>query len=735
MTMRRVLAFLFVTCLFLSVLPAGLAEEQMPYAIGVDLTNQVVTVYDAATGEIVRQMISSCGAKNTPTVTGTFTMPKRRNPMDRTKWYDFKRGGFAHYASRIFEGYMFHSYLYNSKREGSVIKKTIAFLGIPVSHGCIRMHPVDAEWIARNCLPGTKVKIYHSGVRDEYLRAILKRRSFVAAEGVSYIAFVGGAADDEEVAYGSNAEIVRKLQNRLLGLGLYSGEITGVYNLEMMENVATLQEALGLPATGRVGKGLWDLLFSDDAPTSGLATTGLGAHGPMVAYTQALLKKAALYTGEINGVFDADTDAAVRKYQNFVGFPVDGVLTDEQRLRLIDMIGELQVRFPDGYELRAWSDPIPMATVSIKIRLNVRKEPSKKSKSLGQLHPQDAVHVLEKDGEWTKISYEDLTGYVLSECIEEYNDYEYHLDYVSNPDPELIAFDERAWAVQPLLTCVDVPVGVGKSGDNMIFYAKRSLDSDIVFGLLEGSTFDLEELEGNWARCTYCGMTGYINTRELTLTTRRALSTAAPEGEAEASAGVNRSGRDVKVYENVSTNSAVLGTLPDGAEVEITLQGDTWSQIRFGDGMGFVENASLEPGTISPALRVYRESVIDYLSRTGSIEGASPADNTSAIVAAIRAEESIPEVNLDAEDADDVEEYIPWGNVGDDFTGSGEAEDLADVDFNGGFAGNDDFIGAEDFDDEAAGASESEDIAEDDAEIDTSSARAIFDAADQEYGD
>ena len=83
------------------------------------------------------------------------------------------------------------------------------------------------------------------------------------------------------------------------------------------------------------------LLFSEDAPTCDLSDVSVGASGPMVSYVQALLKKASLYEGEITGTFDAATDAAVRKYQNYAGLPVDGILTKEQQASLVDLIDEL----------------------------------------------------------------------------------------------------------------------------------------------------------------------------------------------------------------------------------------------------------------------------------------------------------------------------------------------------------------------------------------------------------
>ena len=369
----RAIALSLTVFLALTLLSAAPAQaEEILYSIGVDLTNQIVTVYTVEEGDIVRQMICSSGAKESPTRTGTFTMPTRRRKGERETWYHFYEGTYAHYATRIHEGYMFHSYLYYRADESRVSPDTVAYLGVPVSHGCMRMRPDDAEWIAKNCPAGTKVKIYYDDERDEYLRAILKEKSFFVEDGVPYSEFAGGAAHDGELGYGSAGEQVRALQNRMLGLGLYSGAANGRYGADMVKTVSTLQEALGLNVDGKVNKGLWELLFSDEAPTCDLSSVSAGANGPMVSYIQALLKKAALYDGEISGSFDANTDAAVRRYQNYAGVDVDGVLTKDQQAALAELIADLQLRFETGYELKGWSESIEMATINTRIRLNMR---------------------------------------------------------------------------------------------------------------------------------------------------------------------------------------------------------------------------------------------------------------------------------------------------------------------------------------------------------------------------
>ena len=707
---RRILSLLIALVLVAALLPELPARAEMPYSIGVDLTNQIVTVYDAQTGDIVRQLLCSSGKKKTPTVTGTFTLPKKLKKEERSEWYHFYEGSYAHYATRVWGGYMFHSYLYNRPDESRVQTNTIAYLGVPVSHGCMRMLPSDAQWIAENCLEGTKVKIYYSGERDEYLRAILKVNSFSIDGGTPYNEFVGGATSDGELGYSSTGELVRALQNRLLGLGLYSGSATGHYGPEMVETITTLQTALGLEANGKVNKGLWDLLFSDDAPTSDLISeVGVGSRGPLVKYVQAMLKKASLYDGEINGLFDAYTDAAVRKYQNYAGQEVDGILTSEEQDELRALIEDLNVRYPKGYTLRSWSEEQTMGVIETRadIRLNVRSEPSTSSKSLGQLVSQTEVRILGTEGEWSQVEYKGKTGYVLNEYISTYPAALYHYDFVEDDNPEQVAFDVSEYEFTPLFATEDVTVVQGSKSDNMIFYKDKSVKSGVAFGLLAKSTILLEESDGTWGRATYCGITGYIPLDELQFATQRALSTHGPDEDVQLKAR-NVSGADVTVYDNVSANSNALGVLADGAEAEVLKRGDTWSQIAFNGGLGYIQNANVQISGVSDRMKDYVASVSGYLSREGAIEGAKVTQGDLALASAIANDAVVPQTDVVEDLGDGLEDFVPsddddtiWGDPAQAYAVS--AQDVLD----------------------RVGKGQKEDV-------DTSAARAAFDAADAE---
>ena len=189
--LRRMLCFVLLVALL-----SGCALATSPYAIEVDITNQIVTVYraeDMRESGIVRQMICSTG-ENECTPVGRFTL-NQRNSAERTEWYAIPAYDcYVQYVTRIIGSYLFHSLPYAEKDEATLDTEAAALLGTPASHGCIRLRPEDAEWIAKNCPNGTPCHIYHSWEVDEGLRGLLLLHSYAeGGEWASYADFAQGA--------------------------------------------------------------------------------------------------------------------------------------------------------------------------------------------------------------------------------------------------------------------------------------------------------------------------------------------------------------------------------------------------------------------------------------------------------------------------------------------------------------------------------------------------------------
>lgn len=138
------------------------------YKILIDVTNQVMTVYNKKSGEIVRQMLCTTGKKDTPTPRGIKKMGKGRARFGFFKDYDC----YAQYCTQVVQGIYIHSVLYREKDAKTLIKSSYRNLGRPSSHGCIRLSVPDARWIFYNIAPQTECEIKAMKKNDALRRSL-----------------------------------------------------------------------------------------------------------------------------------------------------------------------------------------------------------------------------------------------------------------------------------------------------------------------------------------------------------------------------------------------------------------------------------------------------------------------------------------------------------------------------------------------------------------------------------
>ncbi|MBR4442799.1 MAG: murein L,D-transpeptidase [Clostridia bacterium] len=130
------------------------------YMLKVSTKDQRVYAYawDSATASyslLARTMKCSTGLDKTPTPKGTFS----GSPVARWGYFP-KFNVWAQYLYRINGHILFHSVLYNSQNENSLIQGSVYKLGSKASHGCVRLSVEDAKWVYQNCPAGTKITVY-----------------------------------------------------------------------------------------------------------------------------------------------------------------------------------------------------------------------------------------------------------------------------------------------------------------------------------------------------------------------------------------------------------------------------------------------------------------------------------------------------------------------------------------------------------------------------------------------
>jgi peptidoglycan hydrolase-like protein with peptidoglycan-binding domain len=131
-----------------------------------------------------------------------------------------------------------------------------------------------------------------------------------------------------ELELNSSGEDVERLQILLVMLKeLDYEEIDGVFGPKTQSAVEAFQEGNGLTADGIVGSQTWRALPPDpDTPE-----LSEGSSGSVVAALQSGLARydASTNPGAADGIFGANTEAAVREYQRQRGLSVDGVVGND----------------------------------------------------------------------------------------------------------------------------------------------------------------------------------------------------------------------------------------------------------------------------------------------------------------------------------------------------------------------------------------------------------------------
>jgi peptidoglycan hydrolase-like protein with peptidoglycan-binding domain len=137
---------------------------------------------------------------------------------------------------------------------------------------------------------------------------------------------------------GSQGQDVKELQEALIALEFKPGEVDGVFGVLTESAVKSFQTWATVTADGVVGPTTWAKL--DDADKSD-PTLRNGSRGIAVRGVERRLIAAGFGVDDIDGHFGAQTEAAVRAFQERYGLEVDGIVGPKtwERLRALEQEG------------------------------------------------------------------------------------------------------------------------------------------------------------------------------------------------------------------------------------------------------------------------------------------------------------------------------------------------------------------------------------------------------------
>lgn len=251
--------------------------------------------------------------------------------------------------------------------------------GIALGEGEVILEDENMTWVELEDVPDEALSLQYGDERDEVKRLQEKlknlgyyngnlsgryregTRAAIEAFQGDYGLEITGVADPETQAAvyqaryralerGDSGEDVKWIQSRLTALGYYHGKLSGNYLEGTTSAIKSFQKRNGLEDTGKADIATQQALEGDDAiakdaatptPTPNLTFTQAGAvaaqpqkytkkltrgsTGKSVKLLQQRLTDLGFYTGPISGNYMNQTQAAIKRFQEYNGLEADGV--------------------------------------------------------------------------------------------------------------------------------------------------------------------------------------------------------------------------------------------------------------------------------------------------------------------------------------------------------------------------------------------------------------------------
>jgi len=357
---------------------------------------------------------------------------------------------------------------------------------------------------------------------------------------------------------GRSGPVVKKLQSALMEMGVYTGELDSVYDLEVSDAVRMFQGAFGYEpdgiATAEVQQALYyklgqleELFGTDAVPVPEIVVEEI----PM-----------ATLRSENNIIIRSKPDSESKNL---------GKLTDGDIMVLNaskDGWSSISFNGVDGFIMTKYLEPYSKNNVVLKYSANGNTE------QIG--------HTLEEYKAGAPKAAEEFSAYYMSE------------QFISSAD-DMVDY---------------VTVNTGADDVQLNLRAAASGDSDILAQVPNGTDLRVLGVENGYTQVGYNDQIGYLLNDYLTSwqgSVGEVESTEIPgesyadtlaDVEGEIKAIVVLAGEDemVEVYEAGSADSKVVGKLPVGVQVDVLdlTEVEDWVRIRYKDQEGYMPEANLQ---------------------------------------------------------------------------------------------------------------------------------------------
>ncbi len=226
--------------------------------------------------------------------------------------------------------------------------------------------------------------------------------------------------------------------------------------------------------------------------------------------------------------------------------------------------------------------PAAARVTTVSGSLNLRKSASSGASILTTIPQNTVIDVLGIQGTWTKVTYKNKTGYVMSAFLT----YIYgQTGAEATPAPTPVPGDTTATYAQ--VTTVSGSLNLRK---------KASSGASVLTTIPQNEMIPVLERLGTWTKVSYKERTGYVMTAFLTFVDVPQSTAPQPTENvsgALVSAQVTTEKGSLNLRERASSGAKVLTTIPQYTVIAVLSRGEKWSQVTYNGKTGYVMSAFL----------------------------------------------------------------------------------------------------------------------------------------------
>lgn len=224
--------------------------------------------------------------------------------------------------------------------------------------------------------------------------------------------------------------------------------------------------------------------------------------------------------------------------------------------------------------------------------LNLRQQARSGSAILTRIPQYATIAVHERGAEWCHVTYNGVTGYVMT----------VFLTFQDEPMPDLPddSTDEGESGDDTDANDPNEPIVTPEPGGDDALYAvvttvSGSLNlrrdalpgSPVLARIPKGTTIRIDEKLSAWSRTTYGGQTGYVMNTYLT------FHQGQPEISGGTTAVVTTASGSLNLRTEPSLSGGVIARIPQYATVNVQQRGDSWCYVVYNDTIGYVMTSYL----------------------------------------------------------------------------------------------------------------------------------------------